>query len=58
MKKRIFTVLIAAVMTFSLAACQGMTSGKEDREFRQRIRLPDNASQVLRLGGQPSHSRT
>lgn len=32
MKKRIFTVLIAAVMTFSLAACQGMPSGKEDKE--------------------------
>ena len=32
MKKRIFTVLIATVMTFSLAACQGMTSGKEDKE--------------------------
>lgn len=30
MKKRIFTVLLAAVMVFSLAACQGMPSGKND----------------------------
>lgn len=32
MKKRFFTVMIAAVMAFSLAACEGMPSGREDKE--------------------------